>query len=786
MAQEVTDPNINSSEHTEENIKAKKVVLYGWYPASLSWERVQTDQNGVMQTSAQLTASIINVNSDVTVYQGGAPWLVNASVIGFPNVNASIQGIPSAYIASAATLSIGAMPPISVTATNTTVYQGGAPWTVLSSLQGTPAVNASIQGIPNILATTSPLGVYNSIFPSLVSLQTQQLQLDQHANLLTNIATVTAPVPVNASIQGTVPISGFPVTQNVIATIANASIPVTESGAWNVTATIGNTINVDVASIVTLAIGSMPAITVTATNTTIFQGGAPWLVNASIQGIPNANVSLQGVPNVLATVSPIGIFNSIAPSLVSLQTQIHQIDQHANLLTNIATVSAPLPVTGTFWQTTQNVIATIANASIPVTESGAWGVTATIGNTVNVAESGAWNVTATIGNVVNALASLQGVASVNASIQGTPTVQVATSVTLAIGSMPAISVTATNTTIFQGGAPWLINASVVGQQAVTATVAAPMPVVATYAVPWNVVASQGATPWLVNASTIGNLVQVMASTSNAPMMDANVMLGMYTASIQSISSSATLSYYPPALDINGNQKVVLTNSSATVTQGTNPWLVSASVGTPTVNQGTSPWVVDATVYGAINVIPTVVTVLQGTSPWLVNASIVGQQAVTASIAGNIPVTMTTATLNVGNLLNVNATYAAPWLVTSTNAGGYVANSADANVTGTSIFNTTALTATCLTVKVGNTNMYGYHIFNNNSAITYISLFAQTLATMGKTVATSILAVPAGGWADASSSGPPVAYAQALLIGASTSINGTGNPTTNILANIWYK
>lgn len=52
----LSENEIENSEHldkltTGDNISAKKSALYGWYPAGENWVRIQTDENGVVQTS---------------------------------------------------------------------------------------------------------------------------------------------------------------------------------------------------------------------------------------------------------------------------------------------------------------------------------------------------------------------------------------------------------------------------------------------------------------------------------------------------------------------------------------------------------------------------------------------------------------------------------------------------------------------------------------------------------------------------------------------------------------
>lgn len=120
--------------------------------------------------------------------------------------------------------------------------------------------------------------------------------------------------------------------------------------------------------------------------------------------------------------------------------------------------------------------------------------------------------------------------------------------------------------------------------------------------------------------------------------------------------------------------------------------------------------------------------------------------------------------------------------------GQVAPAANATATGTSIYNNTALSSTKQAVNASAGNLYGYHIYNPNSVVIYVQLFnvASASVTVGSTAPTAVLAVPAGGWADAPPSGPPITFATALTIAATTTSTGSTAPTTALLCNMWYK
>jgi hypothetical protein len=683
-----TDPNLNKSEHTEENIIAKRIVGYGWYPASLAWERIQVDANGVLQTNAVLNVASLSFAGVTTVFQGGAPWTVLSSIQGQVPV-----------VATLATLVIGQMPTVTANVVVSQVFQGGAPWLV------------------------------------------------------------------NASVQGTVPVSGFPTTQNVIATIANASIPVTESGAWNVTATIGNTVNVAESGAwgVTATIGNIPSVA---------QSGT-WGVNASLQGIPNVNASIQGT----------------------------------------------VPVSGTFYQALQPVQATLAtlvvglmpNIAVNVSQvfqgSPPWLVNASIQGIPNVNASiiGVQNVIATVLQgtspwLVNA--SIVGQQAVTASIAGTPPIQVATIVTLAIGSMPAISVTPTVSTVVQGalpwvvtgsvgatqlGAPWTVSASVVGNIPVTMTVAT-LQVGSQFATVY-----QAGAPWLVNASIIGNLPVTMTTstlsvgnTLNAIVTVANASIPV-TGTFWQANQPVTATLATLVIGLMPNIAV----SVSQVFQGGAPWTITGSVG---ATQLGAPWTVNASIQGIPNVNASIIgvqnviaTVLQGTNPWLVQATI-GIPAVTQSGAP------WTVNASVVGLLNVNATQPAPWNVNASiigvqNVMATVVNNVNTiGIPATSGGLTTFqgnLNATTVTLKSLAGQVYGYHLFNSNATQVYVNFYNASIATVGLTSPFLQLGIPASGGATWNSD-IGIAFSAPIMVSASVSVGGVGAPGVSISTNVYYK
>lgn len=364
---------------------------------------------------------------------------------------------------------------------------------------------------------------------------------------------------------------------------------------------------------------------------------------------------------------------------------------------------------------------------------------------ISVTQSGAWGVTATIGNVVNALASVQGQVPVTASVIGVPNVFVASGATISIGAMPAISVTATNTTIFQGGAPWLVNASVVGTLNVSATVGVP----------------------LVVASLQANIPQILASTGNGAWVPGIAGVGMFTPNAYTIASAATYSYSPVMLDINGNQKVTLVNSSATVTQGNNPWLVNASlVGQPVVTASIAGVVPVAATYAAVwNVVAS-----QGATPWLVNASIIG-----------LPI-------------GVTATYAAPWNVTATVTVAAAVTVGAGNLSPTSVGGwksaVASAVASAVTISAAAGKFGGYMVQNNNTTQAFVQVFDTTAAvTLGFTNPTMVFPLPGATIGTGISANLELAnganIANGIKIGVTSALGVASVVATGVSGTIWY-
>jgi len=393
--------------------------------------------------------------------------------------------------------------------------------------------------------------------------------------LASNQSTVTvaaqqlgSPWGVNASIAGTVPVSGTfwqatqPISGNV--GLSNASLTAFQGGApWLTNASIVGTPGVTA----NLAANS---------TLTVYQGTNPWLTNASIVGTPGVNASIQGT----------------------------------------------VPVSGTFFQATQPVSGipgtgatlTVYQATLPIPISGSFNLAA--GSTVSANQIGNWTVGLAANSTVTAY---QGNApwAANVSVQGTA---------LVAGNIGFVA--NTTLTAFQGGSPWGANVSVQGTvpvsgfpTAVNVSLLGPTVVtlagnVSIGAITVNsnssITAFQGGAPWLVNASIQGSVpVTGTFYQVNQPV----------TASIAGtvpVSGAFNVSLTGGVSLVGTPNVAFASGSTVTAIQGTNPWIVNATQA--------GAWTVALAASSTL-------TAYQGTSPWLVNASVVGQLAVTASLVG---------------------------------------------------------------------------------------------------------------------------------------------------------
>lgn len=113
--------------------------------------------------------------------------------------------------------------------------------------------------------------------------------------------------------------------------------------------------------------------------------------------------------------------------------------------------------------------------------------------------------------------------------------------------------------------------------------------------------------------------------------------------------------------------------------------------------------------------------------------------------------------------------------------------ASASETGTTPYFNNSLSNTVIAVKTTGGRLYGYHIENLNTVPVYVQFFNKTVAnvTLGATVPSNSLEVPAGGVLDAAAFAPPWAYSIAISLAATTTSTGSTAPSTAVMVNLWY-
>lgn len=123
----------------------------------------------------------------------------------------------------------------------------------------------------------------------------------------------------------------------------------------------------------------------------------------------------------------------------------------------------------------------------------------------------------------------------------------------------------------------------------------------------------------------------------------------------------------------------------------------------------------------------------------------------------------------------------------TNAGTFATQpSVSATAVGVTISKTDALVATAVAVKASAGNVYGYHIYNSNSADAFVHFYniAQGSVTVGSSTRIYTIFVPGGGVLDTSLAFP-ISFSTAITIAATTTITGSGAPSTGLLTDIMY-
>lgn len=454
---------------------------------------------------------IPGAGATVTAYQGNSPWGVNASIIGTPSVNANVQGtVPVSGTFWQATQPVSGTVTANFGANSTvTAYQGNAPWAANVSVQGQLPVTASIAGIvtvagnfnvssaPTITALqgNAPWSVVQGANSTITAFQGGNYTVTLAGNVsIGGISVSTAPtitalqgnapwtvnasiqgIPsVNASIVGTVPVSGaFNVSLPGV-TAVNVSLlgptVVTLPGPvelWDGTNT---------ANIVANDVGYNGQAINAATKVLSFGSGSTTgaqilLANTDVRGYSSVAVVANTVGSGLAWN---GQFSPNSGGTYISSSSWTKRDVSSASPTALGTAANSMyvaPVSGAYFQLNVSALtsATLAGyvvlSSAPLTQTavyagqiGTWNVVASLANNATVTAFQGGNWTATLaGNVSIGSPNINNIGP-GANI-GNVVISLGANATLGMPVQPGPNATLT---AYQGGSPWLVNASIIG------------------------------------------------------------------------------------------------------------------------------------------------------------------------------------------------------------------------------------------------------------------------------------------------------------------------------------
>jgi len=194
--------------------------------------------------------------------------------------------------------------------------------------------------------------------------------------------------------------SGLPdYTKKVSIVSISVSVPVTQSGTWNIATVttvtgITNTVSVNVTNVSIAVTASQTGTWNIATVTTVT--GITNTVNVNVANVSVA-VTQSGTWNIGTVTTVTGITNTVSVNVTNVSVAVTQSGTW-----NIGTVTTVTAVTGI----TNTVNVSVQNASVAVTQSGTWNIATVttvtgISNTVNVSvqnasvavtQSGTWNI----------------------------------------------------------------------------------------------------------------------------------------------------------------------------------------------------------------------------------------------------------------------------------------------------------------------------------------------------------------------------------------------------------
>jgi hypothetical protein len=419
-----------------------------------------------------------------------------------------------------------------------TVDQGTSPWVVSGTV--TTAPNASV----GPTASTPPAdatyigGSVTTSAPAYINGQMDPLSLNISGGLRVDGSGVTQPIsatslplPTGAATaanqtNGTqsTQVTNFPATQVVSGTVAVSNFPATQPVSGTITADQGGVWTTGRTWDLSSGTDSITAI----------QGTSPWVVSGTV-------ASTQS-----------GTWN----------------------IGSITSITNPVAVTGTFWQTTQPVSGTVSVSNFPATQPVSGTITALQGTSP-------WVVSGTVATTNLSVSPIASTPPADATYIGGSVTTVAPTYTT--GQMDPLSLTTAGALRVDGsGVTQPVSGTVAvsnfpATQAVTQSTSPWVvsgTVAATQSGAWTVAATQSGT-W--NIGTLTSITNPVAVT------------GTFFQAVQPVSQSGTWT-------TGRTWDLASGTDSVTVIQGTSPWVTTGTItGTVAVTQSTSPWVVSGTV-----------------------------------------------------------------------------------------------------------------------------------------------------------------------------------------------
>lgn len=111
--------------------------------------------------------------------------------------------------------------------------------------------------------------------------------------------------------------------------------------------------------------------------------------------------------------------------------------------------------------------------------------------------------------------------------------------------------------------------------------------------------------------------------------------------------------------------------------------------------------------------------------------------------------------------------------------------ASAEKPGVLPFRADDLNSTVKTIKDGAGRLYGIHIENSNALKTYVHFYDDAAPVVGTTVPVKTLMIPPNGGYDCCNT-VPVEFSTAIKVAATTTVNGSVGPVSNLLFNADYR